>query len=256
MPYEGIEMKKLHQILAFTLFIACLLIPGAHAPSSTTVVASLGSTPTIDGTISSGEWDDASQLTISVSSLSDPCEVYVKHDGSDLYIAFNIPDTDEESLDCSRVLIDPDHDEATVFMPDDLLLAIYRDGTLNEWNGDGDLTWKTVSQTGWTGDYYSESTYWQTEYCIPYSKIGVTPGIDKTLGIAFLVYDSISPGYISSGKWPAMATLPNTWGDLVSEVPHFAIPEYPFGTFMGLSMALAALALFGLSKFNVRAAIK
>lgn len=241
--------KKLYLPLAIAIIISCVLFPGVQAPSTTTVVAILGTTPTLDGAISPGEWDDASKITFSVPGFSVLCEVYVKHDGSDLYIAFNIPDTDVENEDCSRVLIDVNHDEAAVFMPDDLLLAIYRDGTLKEWQGKGDLSWMTASPTGWIGTYKSEPTFWQTEYCIPYSIVGVTPGIEKTLGIAFYVYDSISPGNAIAGKWPTLATLPDTWGDLISNMPYFAIPEFPFGTVMGLVISLTALALFGITKF-------
>ena len=50
------------------------------------IAAVVGSTPSIDGVIASGEWDDASNVSFNNTV------VYVKQDGRNLYMAFNVSD--------------------------------------------------------------------------------------------------------------------------------------------------------------------
>ena len=69
-------------------------------------------TPTIDGVVSLGEWDDAANVSfflvpdrgIGLSTL------YVKNDGTNLYLALVIRDEDFDTGDLARFHFDNDHD--------------------------------------------------------------------------------------------------------------------------------------------------
>ena len=76
-------MKYLHHLSAvvLTALVACSTEEVAEPPG---LVAPLGSTPTIDGNLHEGEWDDA--MTI---SLDTDKTVWTKHDNQNFYLATN-----------------------------------------------------------------------------------------------------------------------------------------------------------------------
>ena len=73
-----------------------------------TVEAVGGSTPTIDGTISAGEWTDASTITLTLPDGT--CTVYVKQNFTHLNIAFHVPDDTYDTSDLCSVFFDTAHD--------------------------------------------------------------------------------------------------------------------------------------------------
>ena len=91
---------------------------------------------------------------------------------------------------------------------DNFLLLVYRDGNVIENYGDGG--WYQQSVSGWTGASSTTNDYWQSEYSVSYSKLGVKPGQTKTLGIILSIYDSND-----YGRPPGFGHFfLNTWGDL------------------------------------------
>jgi solute:Na+ symporter, SSS family len=75
---------------------------GHDGPWPRTCTIYRGATPKLDGRISAGEWNDATMLACcngwnpQFSSVTDPndlsARVYIKHDGRDLYVAYDVTD--------------------------------------------------------------------------------------------------------------------------------------------------------------------
>jgi len=182
------------------------------APSSDTLVAKYGSTPTIDGFIEASEWCDACAVTFSVTEGAN-CTVYAKQDGFNLYVGFNIPDATCNYSDSCAILLDMDHDKNISLQMDDIWLAISRKGSQGEKN----VTfggWYPTSVSGWTAKASSTASGWQSEYNITHSKLDITAGTDKTLGVDFLVIDNdVEKGWYT---WPSRwISQPATWGDMI-----------------------------------------
>lgn len=96
------------------LFFFAVSLPAGDFPRS--LYAFPGKTPKLDGVISPGEWDDATQFfgvngwTPQFSRTTDPKDLslhgYVKHDGKRLYFAFEITDDVLYGIDTPRWLPD------------------------------------------------------------------------------------------------------------------------------------------------------
>jgi len=94
------------KILAMLSFILCLFLLVMMAEGfnpAYEIAAVAGSTPSIDGVIASGEWDDASSVSFNNTV------VYVKQDGKNLYVAFNVSDSTVENQDVVAIFIDVDN---------------------------------------------------------------------------------------------------------------------------------------------------
>jgi hypothetical protein len=267
-------LKKSFLALVCALLIFALRF-NVKAHSSDEVVAVYGKTPTIDGVISPGEYSDANTVTYQGTSGSIEelylVTVYVKQDGKNLYIAFDIPDTtwmwtqmqgeDEYELvvyepDFSWVLLDLEHDGGTVPQTDDLALLVSRWGGQMEGHGNPSSIdwWEShiwVTPNGWTAaSFNNQYCGFQTEYSIPYSKIGITAGVAKTLGVAFMNEDSnFEMTWFSA--WPPsewgesdyeVRAKPDVWGDLTSGAPYFWIPEPP--PLVAIALMLAAVTAY------------
>jgi SSS family solute:Na+ symporter len=108
-----------------------------------------GTTPTVDGTLSPGEWDDAARFSgvrdwiPQFAPTSDPqdlsLEGYVKHDGKRLYFAFDVTDDVLYGIDTPRWIPDafPKVHELTregfPWFGDEMELLI---NATNHWEGD------------------------------------------------------------------------------------------------------------------------
>lgn len=176
-----------------------------------------GVTPTIDGIVEAGEWDDAS-VVVSVVA------VYVKQDGENLYIALDIPDNTPHDLDGLLVCFDVNHNAGPKPQGDDTKIVVTRFGVQAEYVGNG-TNWVTTANSGWDAATSSTSTKWQAELNVSYTKLGSPYGSSKTIGVQFTAGDFGIPGIYY--KWPGESDhlSPDTWGDLISSANW--IPEFP-----------------------------
>lgn len=221
-------LKKLCLVLAAALLIAGLC-SNVQAHSGDEVVAVYGTAPTIDGTISTGEWDDASTVTFTVAE-GGTCTVYVKQDGNNLYVAFDIPDTTTSPADASLLHFDVDHNDQTIPQSDDFRFYVQRCGWQGEYHGDGSGWQYDVSSSGWSASIVSTvGVRFQVEYSVSYSKIGVTAGQEKTLGVGFVSHDHDYVWPAGYDGWPSGCDTsnPSTWANLTSPDPFFWIPGIP-----------------------------
>lgn len=201
------------------------------------IVAVYGSTPTIDGSISVDEWDDAASISATLHRNGDQDlnnTIFVKQDGENLYIGFNISDNSENwDDDFAAIFFDIDHDGGLFCQPDDIAIVVYRNGTLGEANLTSTAPIIT-NVTGWTASVNSTSVMWQAEFNITYSKIGVTAGVEKTLGVAFHIGNYEVPGYVHYNyTWPPniLPLSPSNWGDMTSNEYNW-IPEFSLMSFL------------------------
>ena len=202
------------------------------------IAAVYGSTPTIDGMIDVDEWIDASSVSFNNT------EVFVKQDGSNLYVAFNVSDAPFHEQDAVGLYVDAENDGKPSSHPPDIIMGIYRNGSLVE----GNLTEGTVTQTnvtGWTASFHSESNNWQAEFNITYSKIGVMAGVEKTLGVAFVSNCRWLQSYPFT--WPPedpwdLQQDPSLWGHIIS-TGYDWIPEFPSFLILPSFIMLMTLAI-------------
>jgi hypothetical protein len=209
-------IRRMVLVFAFAFFL--LPIAAANGYNSAYQMnAVFRPAPNIDGVIAGGEWDDAS--TVSFNNTI----VYLKQDGRNLYVAFNVSDnTVSIGQDALAIFVDVQNNGGSSPQSDDILFGAIRGGQLTEKQGNNPPGSPTG---GWAALSSSTGSEWQVEFNITYAKIGITPGEAKTLGIAFESWD------YSAGLpcfWPPMTPMqsnsPSNWGDLVSEenwVPEF-----------------------------------
>lgn len=199
------------------------------------VIAVYGSSPTIDGSIDIEEWNDAEPVSFNNTKL------FVKQDGRNLYIAFNVSDSTLNWNEYVAVFFDVDHNDGIMYQPDDIALGTYRNGTLME----GQLGNETYTNaTGWAASVNLTSEVWQAEFNITYSKIEVTAGVEKALGVVFIAADYDFPYYFQT--WPPNLMVmgppdnPSKWGDMTSTGYNW-IPEFPPLLILPLFMIITLL---------------
>lgn len=198
------------------------------------IIAVYGSTPIIDGIIGTGEWDDASSISFNFT------KVFLKQNGVNLFIAFNISDADVQVSDAVVFYLDVEHDGGMELQLDDIAIGIFRNGTLIEGNVTGvppgfDFT----DVSNWTASSYSTTVMWQAELNITYSKIDVIAGFEKTVGVLFMSGSppTVWPPNVSDFIW----TRPSEWGDITS-TGYDWIPEFPSLIILPLFMTATLLA--------------
>lgn len=207
-----------------------ILLAGGQvqAQSFDSVDAIAGVTPTLDGIVESEEWDDASVVSSVIT-------VYVKQDGENLYIAFDIPDNTPMDLDGLFVCFDVNHDAGFTPQGDDAKVVVTRFGVQAEYLGNG-TNWDITANSGWHASTSSTSTKWQAELNVSYAKLGYPRGSSKTFGVQFTAGDFGIPGIYY--KWPGESDHlhPDTWGNLISSANW--IPE--FSTEVAILIMIAA----------------
>jgi len=226
--------RKVVYIL-FLFMAMSVLILGARGTNGYEIVAVDGSTPTIDGTVNSGEWSDASYVQFNYTV------VYVKQDGVNLYVGFAMgyPLVYEPN---ATIQFDVDHDESKMLQSDDLKIWIFRNGTLGEASVI-DWKWTPTTVRGWNAKIRIHEFSWNAEFNITYSKIEVVAGVAKTLGVAFLSTGNIG-SVPTSVSWPPdpseIINSPSNWGDLTSTGYNW-IPEFPSLIILSLFMTVTLL---------------
>jgi len=172
-----------------------------------------GSTPTIDGVIAPGEYGSPSQIQF--AGHRGTVLVYVKHDASNLYVAFDLPDTTpfDGHGPAVQVFLDTNHNHGTTPQSDDYRLTISKGGIVEERQGDGAFWENPVPPNGWSAAASVNAAGWQAEFSIGFDKLGITPGTPKTIG--FAVANVWTP---ADYYWPAGVYWlnPSTWGEAYS----------------------------------------
>ena len=228
------------------LALLCLSVVVTGVLAQYLIDAKYGPTPTIDGLISLGEWDDAATVTFNKTT------VYVMQDAVNLYVAFDVSDSIDSNGDSCAIYFDVEHQGGPSLQSDDIRLIVKRDGSLQEHKATyfappvDEYMWTAATVSDWTAEVNSSSTLWQVEYNITYSKINVSAGEAKTLGVEFESFDFDVGPFGTRYIWPYSTDLdfdkkPNLWGDIYSSVNW--VPEFlnPWILVIALTVALPIL---------------
>jgi len=216
-------------------------VTGVFGDPANEIVAKPGPTPTIDGVISSGEWVTASNVTFNQTT------VYVMQDGFNLYVAFMVSDSIYSIGDECHVFFDVEHDKSSSLQSDDIRLIVKRHGVLLELKGSGEYGWMVATTSGWTAEVNSTSTFWQVEYNITYSKINVSAGSNKTLGVEFESYNYDVGVLGTQYMWPPsddpnFDKKPSQWGAMTPNTYNW-IPEFSNQLILVIALTAATLIL-------------
>mgnify|MGYP003681941629 CR=1 FL=1 len=169
------KLIAISAVLVFLLLAmpGALEVPSARGHSGDVLSAWAYVTPTIDGAISPGEWDDAhvATFTLTYNGESHPTTLYVKNDDANLYVAAVVEGDDYNNMDYFELTFDNDHDGSWWEDGDDLW-GIKGDGLLTDgffsaatgsWHRDADSggSMDTIggayhTNPGGVGDYYFE----------------------------------------------------------------------------------------------------
>lgn len=240
-----IKKLALTFVLAICLSFIVIGVRG-HNPEYE-VVAVYGSTPTIDGSISVGEWDDAASVSFNNT------EVFVKQDGVNFYVGFNVSDATLNEEDSVGFGIDVDNDGEVTLQPDDVGLGVYRNGTLLETNVAGGM-WAITDVSGWTAMVNSTSEMWQAEFNITYSKINVVAGVEKTIGVFFFRFSGLEGSSPEVFSWPPgyleIYENPSMWGAITSTEYNW-IPEFPSWIILPALLVIGTLTTLLRKRKNV-----
>jgi hypothetical protein len=215
-----------------------------------------GIKPTIDGVISTGEWDDADCATINVQT-NWTVTVYYKHSDSALYFCY----TNLVTMYGQRypdLMLDINNDKKTDWYPDDWWLhASYNDcegnGIYNDW------TSCQPTHPGWAANNFPLNSPGTIEMEISYSKIELSNMYSDTVGISFEVSDT----YTDYHYYPAGAAIgdPSTWASGILHVSSsvIEIPENnseisvfpnPSASFINISFPNPGNEIFKLTIYN------
>jgi hypothetical protein len=182
--------------------------PQGGRPPPPRITIGVGSSVTVDGVISPGEWGDADTVLIEVPSGS-LVAVHFKHDGTSLLFAFT--GFDQPLRHVPEVLIDVGNGKEGVW-------------------GAGHWWFHASATDCWSSGRYNaydtcvpEAPVWEAsnarhsqelfELRIPFSTVGLEPGEGEIIGIAFDVTGTQRFWYM----WPRGAQLgiPSSWGEAV-----------------------------------------
>ncbi|MCD4817930.1 MAG: T9SS type A sorting domain-containing protein [Candidatus Cloacimonetes bacterium] len=211
-------MKKIILILLAVFLFGLNL----SAQSADTLNIQNGTIPTIDGIISTGEWDDAISLSFSAGSGANQITVtcYLKHNGIDtLYIAQDVPILNNG--DQAFLWFDTLHNNGTTPQTDDYRLSGYFldfPGYDGEVQGTGSSWGSWTNPSGWisasTGMGWS-SDHGQIELAIAFEMLGITSEITSIIG--FMIGFGDNPDQADYWVWPTTGqnNNPNTWVNLI-----------------------------------------
>ena len=219
-----------HSTHACLLIAACLaaLASAALAQAAANEQATVrgGWAPRLDGNLASfaGEWADATPITLASKSPPYRYQVWLKHDGQALWIAWQIEDPTPDAFDRAVILTDTDHDAAGSPWPDDRRLEVTRTGQSALRQGNGQ-SWSSSLHV-WESKSLDYSSGWSIEVRIPLSQLGaiMSPagfmaGQSKSAGMAAEYFDVASSNQTATGSWPPTAGFtensPSTWGSLL-----------------------------------------
>lgn len=196
----------------FTICFAIAAHIGAQAQSL--IQIPYAPTPTIDGTISSNEWDESDAILLPIINETDHVTVRFMHDSTNLHFAF-IGNLESTNTRFPEVLLDIENDKSSDWEMDDWWFHV--SGTDCEYQGDhSNYDSCELVRHNWTGErnfLMTTPTTDTVEIQIPFSTIHLNLQQHDTIGIAFDVTNTFN----SWEFWPTNTDMdePSTWANAV-----------------------------------------
>ncbi len=193
-------MKKL---LFFIIFFINLALAKAH--SGDTINVPFGTTPTINGIKSSGEWNDAYILQVFTNGFYN--DIYIKQSVTHLFIAFESPYSGS-----TGIYLDKLHNGGTSPQSDDIW--IHGSAGSFEFIGNGSTWQQQSTNSNW--NFTVNNTNQFSEYQILLSKLGNSTKTNNLIGVLFSFIDW---SYGSEITWPSggysSCGNPDSWANLI-----------------------------------------
>jgi len=197
----------------FVLLTAIIISVTSFGQS--TICIPYGSTPTIDGSQSAGEWSDANTTLLSILGGTDDIEIYFKHDSLNLHLLF-VGKLHSSFIRCPEVFLDINNDKGSTWQSDDWWFHV--SATDCEYQGEhSNYANCELVRPNWTAANNFPSTappFADTiEIQIPFATVGIDINSGDTIGIAFDVTNTATLWEY----WPTTADidLPSTWANAV-----------------------------------------
>ena len=220
-------MKKITSFVTISLILlstSFVFVPIGKTHSGDTLSAWALKVPTIDGVISSGEWDDAAKVTVTLvsqSSESHSATIYEKNDALDMYLAVKVLGDDFNAQDGVFFYFDNNHNGGFEQGDDWLYVLAWTTGLGLAVDGYYNASVKTLmsdannqgtndivggashTNISGVGDYTFELKHPldSTDDAHDFSlKLGDTVGVE-------MEYDDAYPGGAYSSPWPGFGTF-------------------------------------------------
>jgi hypothetical protein len=182
--------------------ISCILIEDAQSQESLNIP--YGTSPTINGIVSTNEWSDATEAKIIQGSGAE-VNVRVKHDGQSLYFIYqgNL----ESTARFPEILLDINNEKSADWDANDWWF--HASATDCEYQGE-----QAAAPNMKSGGEMTDTI----EIAIPFALIGLQAvTLPTTIGLSLEVTNTFSAWEF----WPATASIdaPSTWGNAVLEAP-------------------------------------
>ena len=195
-------------------------------------------TPTIDGTIAPGEWDDADFMTFTMDGHNGT--IYVKNDATNLYIAVVITD-DDDSDDALRISFNDDHDNNAPENGEDAIkfdqitndfYDLYYDATDYNYYNDEDAGGSQDGSAASTKTGTVPNIVHVFEFSHPLDSADDDHDFDLSIGdtVGFVVcyWDYIDPVTSKFSTWPGWWMDAEGYGDIIIASPP-SPPSPPVG---------------------------
>jgi len=237
----GLARKNFSVIMSIFLIssMVVLMTPGTISHSGDEVYSEWAfSTPTMDGMINAGEWDDATIVDwSSVSGNTLGVFMYVMNDNTHLYMAYDATeDTTSDPMDGCTFCFDTDHNGLETDQHDDQFHlgnpfgALHKehliyDGGLMTWIDSGPVPWTYPGldgEMGYGSSPLSASAHRVYEIAIPLTLLTVSPG--DTIGYASngMMAPGVVDGFGFFDQWPTNIGGPHPmiqYGDIILDTP-------------------------------------
>jgi|GEM_PF-3674552 len=222
-------MKLKSAIMALGSLLFILSTSFAVVP---TIDVPCGTSPVFSGTFDTTQWNDAYMDTFMLENKTKYSAIdtfFVKYNSDTLYLIWVTPDYEPQEIARHSVLFDTSFDRDGVLWGDDRRLMVDTVVEFKEFSGNTSL-WEEEKVDGWDCQY-SKNICFVTQFAVPFSKIGIVPGANDTIGFALLA-DSDT----RMGRWPegSDSIRPATWGILTSSnnwvTPTTPVIDVPYGT--------------------------
>ena len=173
-----------------------------------TIYVKYGSSPEIDGIISTGEWEDADTAIINITGKNLSTLVLYKHDNTNFNMVF-IGNMVASKNRFPEILLNMNNELTSSWQPDDWWFHV-SNGDCHNLGKYGVYDNCKLVHTSWKAANNFQQMPNEVEIQIPFEMIGLS--LNDTIGISFLTND-----FNVFNHWPSTAKhlIPSTWGTAI-----------------------------------------
>ncbi len=238
-------MFKSSNKIVLSLFLSAILVLGfsslneafSHA-SGKTINSGVG-TPTIDGSITGSEWSTAGTLDFNAKVFGGgptPARIFVMNDANNLYVAIRVDRTALDGFNFANVVFDSDHGAESSREIGDESFELFNTG-FRDFYWTGTTSFLDTSDGGTndgSGARANNGVVTVYELSHPLDSTDDTHdfslGVGNTVGVTFVVVFGTTLGTTTTTFFPAGASNPSLYGDIVLSGVDTTAPTITSGT--------------------------